>query len=36
MADLRELRVPPAYGESVTLHFAPENAVLLSAGVTHG
>ncbi|WP_371548934.1 ABC transporter ATP-binding protein [Streptomyces sp. NBC_00554] len=36
MADLRELREPPAYGDSVTLHFAPEDAVLLSAGVAHG
>ncbi|MGW1095040.1 ABC transporter ATP-binding protein [Streptomyces sp. NPDC002455] len=28
-ADLRELRQPPALGEKVTLHFAPEDAVLL-------
>ena len=33
-ADLRELRTPPALGESVTVHFAPEDAVLLSAGVS--
>ncbi|MEV1020777.1 ABC transporter ATP-binding protein [Streptomyces sp. NPDC050264] len=32
-ADLRELREPPALGERVTLHFAPEDAVLLAAGV---
>ncbi|WP_369246838.1 ABC transporter ATP-binding protein [Streptomyces sp. R41] len=36
MADLRELRTPPALGESVELHFAPEDAVLLAAGVTDG
>ncbi|MEU1150100.1 ABC transporter ATP-binding protein [Streptomyces sp. NPDC005863] len=35
-ADVRELRTPPALGETVTLHFAPEDAVLLSAGVTDG
>ncbi|EST25580.1 ABC transporter ATP-binding protein [Streptomyces roseochromogenus] len=35
MADLRELKDPPAYGDSVTLHFASEDAVLLPAGVTH-
>ncbi|MEU0742559.1 ABC transporter ATP-binding protein [Streptomyces sp. NPDC006134] len=34
MADLRELRNPPALGETVTLHFAPEDAVLLSAEMT--
>ncbi|MFE2966183.1 ABC transporter ATP-binding protein [Streptomyces sp. NPDC059340] len=34
MADLRELREPPAHGDSVLLHFAPDDAVLLSAGVT--
>ncbi|MFF1651873.1 ABC transporter ATP-binding protein [Streptomyces sp. NPDC058255] len=34
MADLRELREPPVHGEAVTLHFAPEDAVLLAAGVT--
>ena len=33
-ADLRELRTPPALGDEVTLHFAPEDAVLLSAGVS--
>ncbi|PAK22440.1 2-aminoethylphosphonate ABC transport system ATP-binding subunit PhnT [Streptomyces sp. alain-838] len=33
MADLRELRNPPAHGDEVTLHFAPEDAVLLTAGV---
>ncbi|MDI3421333.1 ABC transporter ATP-binding protein [Streptomyces luteolus] len=33
-ADVRELRVPPALGEQVVLHFAPEDAVLLSAGVS--
>ncbi|WP_432152071.1 ABC transporter ATP-binding protein [Streptomyces sp. bgisy029] len=31
MADLRELRDPPALGDPVTLHFAPEDAVLLPA-----
>lgn len=36
-ADLRELRDPPGLGDEVTLHFAPEDAVLLSAGVgKHG
>ncbi|MEU1334278.1 ABC transporter ATP-binding protein [Streptomyces sp. NPDC005865] len=35
-ADVRELRTPPALGETVALHFAPEDAVLLSAGVTDG
>ncbi|MFJ7078085.1 ABC transporter ATP-binding protein [Streptomyces sp. NPDC098781] len=35
IADLRELRDPPAHGDAVTLHFAPEDAVLLTAGVTH-
>ncbi|MFD8568215.1 ABC transporter ATP-binding protein [Streptomyces sp. NPDC059639] len=33
-ADVRELRQPPALGERVTVHFAPEDAVLLRAGVT--
>ncbi|MFF7351784.1 MULTISPECIES: ABC transporter ATP-binding protein [Streptomyces] len=33
MADLRELRDPPLHGESVSLHFAAEDAVLLPAGV---
>jgi 2-aminoethylphosphonate transport system ATP-binding protein len=32
MADLRELKAPPALDEKVTLHFAPEDAVLLAAG----
>ncbi|MFE2294381.1 ABC transporter ATP-binding protein [Streptomyces sp. NPDC059452] len=31
MADLRELREPPGLGETVTLHFAAEDAVLLPA-----
>ncbi|MDG4860321.1 ABC transporter ATP-binding protein [Streptomyces sp. T-3] len=35
-ADLRELRDPPGLGDEVTLHFAPEDAVLLSAGVSDG
>ncbi|MFJ8155643.1 ABC transporter ATP-binding protein [Streptomyces sp. NPDC094468] len=33
MADLRELRDPPGFGDAVSLHFAPEDAVLLPAGV---
>jgi 2-aminoethylphosphonate transport system ATP-binding protein len=33
MADLRELRNPPALGDTVSLHFSPEDAVLLAAGV---
>ncbi|MGC9376201.1 ABC transporter ATP-binding protein [Streptomyces sp. MH13] len=33
MADLRELRDPPAHGDEVTLHFAPDDAVLLPAEV---
>jgi 2-aminoethylphosphonate transport system ATP-binding protein len=36
MADLPELRTPPAHGDEVTLHFAPEDASLLTAGITHG
>ncbi|MFF8843127.1 ABC transporter ATP-binding protein [Streptomyces sp. NPDC015127] len=32
-ADLRELRETPELGAEVTLHFAPEDAVLLGAGV---
>ncbi|MGG8405614.1 ABC transporter ATP-binding protein [Streptomyces sp. 12297] len=32
-ADLPELRETPALGEEVTLHFAPQDAVLLAAGV---
>ncbi|MFH8771459.1 ABC transporter ATP-binding protein [Streptomyces sp. NPDC017958] len=35
MADLRELKAPPAHGDTVSLHFASEDAVLLPAGVTH-
>ncbi|MFJ9829470.1 ABC transporter ATP-binding protein [Streptomyces sp. NPDC101160] len=35
-ADVRELRETPALGDEVTLHFAPEDAVLLAAGVTDG
>ncbi|MFD5793716.1 ABC transporter ATP-binding protein [Streptomyces diastatochromogenes] len=35
MADLRELKNPLAHGDSVSLYFAPEDAVLLPAGVTH-
>ncbi|MFA3872250.1 ABC transporter ATP-binding protein [Streptomyces sp. MMCC 100] len=34
MADVRELREPPAHGDEVTLHFAPDDAVLLPAGVS--
>ncbi|MFV0132848.1 ABC transporter ATP-binding protein [Streptomyces sp. HMX87] len=33
MADLRELKAPPVHGDAVSLHFAPEDAVLLPAGV---
>ncbi len=33
MADVPELRKPPAHGDAVTLHFAPDDAVLLTAGV---
>ncbi|MFD3517221.1 ABC transporter ATP-binding protein [Streptomyces sp. NPDC058657] len=33
-ADVRELRETPALGGEVTLHFAPEDAVLLGADVT--
>ncbi|WP_409057886.1 ABC transporter ATP-binding protein [Streptomyces sp. SYP-A7185] len=33
-ADLRELRIPPGVGDEVTLHFAPEDAVLLGGGVS--
>ncbi len=36
MADLRELKDPPVHGDPVSLHFAPEDAVLLPAGVSHG
>ncbi|WHM38584.1 ABC transporter ATP-binding protein [Streptomyces sp. BPTC-684] len=35
-ADLRELKTTPALGDEVTLHFASEDAVLLSAGVGDG
>ncbi|WP_369214780.1 ABC transporter ATP-binding protein [Streptomyces flavofungini] len=35
-ADVRELRDPPGIGDEVTVHFAPEDAVLLSAGVADG
>ncbi|GGP67582.1 ABC transporter ATP-binding protein [Streptomyces melanogenes] len=35
-ADVRELRETPALGDEVTLHFASEDAVLLSAGVGDG
>ncbi|MET9435156.1 ABC transporter ATP-binding protein [Streptomyces sp. NPDC006551] len=35
-ADVRELRETPALGDEVTLHFAPEDAVLLGAGVSDG
>ncbi|WP_119288432.1 ABC transporter ATP-binding protein [Streptomyces sp. YIM 130001] len=32
-ADLRELKQPPAIGDTVALHFAAEDAVLLGSGV---
>ncbi|MEU0232089.1 MULTISPECIES: ABC transporter ATP-binding protein [unclassified Streptomyces] len=35
-ADVRELRETPPLGTEVTLHFAPDDAVLLTAGVTDG
>ncbi|MFF5935545.1 ABC transporter ATP-binding protein [Streptomyces sp. NPDC012508] len=35
-ADVRELRETPALGDEVTLHFAPEDGVLLGAGVSDG
>ncbi|MFF0474154.1 ABC transporter ATP-binding protein [Streptomyces sp. NPDC004284] len=35
-ADVRELRETPALGTEVTLHFAPDDAVLLAAGVNDG
>lgn len=35
MADVRELKDPPGHGDPVSLHFAPDDAVLLPAGVTH-
>jgi 2-aminoethylphosphonate transport system ATP-binding protein len=34
MADVRELKAPPAHGEPVSLHFAPDDAVLLPAEVS--
>ncbi|WP_037853226.1 ABC transporter ATP-binding protein [Streptomyces sp. NRRL S-340] len=34
MADVPELRRPPAHGDTVSLHFAAEDAVLLAAGVS--
>ncbi|MFF8813485.1 ABC transporter ATP-binding protein [Streptomyces pactum] len=36
MADVRELREAPAPDEPVALHFAPEDGVLLAAGVSDG
>ncbi|WP_405993045.1 ABC transporter ATP-binding protein [Streptomyces sp. NBC_00986] len=33
MADVPELKKPPVHGDAVTLHFAPDDAVLLGAGV---
>ncbi|MGV2921600.1 ABC transporter ATP-binding protein [Streptomyces alfalfae] len=35
-ADVRELRTPPGIGDQVTVHFAPEDAVLLTAAVSEG
>ncbi|MEU7390330.1 ABC transporter ATP-binding protein [Streptomyces tanashiensis] len=35
-ADVRELKETPALGTEVTLHFAPDDAVLLAAGVGNG
>ncbi|GAA3826090.1 ATP-binding cassette domain-containing protein [Streptomyces coacervatus] len=35
MADVRELKDPPSHGDAVTLHFAPDDAVLLAAGGSH-
>ncbi|MFD6812188.1 TOBE domain-containing protein, partial [Streptomyces anthocyanicus] len=35
-ADVRELRDTPPLGSEVTLHFAPEDAVLLGSGVGDG
>ncbi|MFF9848139.1 ABC transporter ATP-binding protein [Streptomyces litmocidini] len=35
-ADVRELRETPALGTEVTVHFAPDDAVLLAAGVGNG
>ncbi|MEV5128777.1 ABC transporter ATP-binding protein [Streptomyces decoyicus] len=36
LADVRELRETPALGEQVALHFAPEDAVLIPAGLAEG
>ncbi|MFJ4983115.1 ABC transporter ATP-binding protein [Streptomyces sp. NPDC088732] len=36
MADVTELRDPPAPGDTVTVHFAPDDAVLLPAGTGGG
>ncbi|MER6330700.1 ABC transporter ATP-binding protein [Streptomyces sp. NPDC001034] len=36
VADVRESKDPPRRGDEVTLHFAPDDAVLLPAGVSHG
>ncbi|MBL1080454.1 ABC transporter ATP-binding protein [Streptomyces actinomycinicus] len=36
MADVRELKDPPRHGDPVSLHFAPDDAVLLPAGMSHG
>ncbi|MFJ8631697.1 ABC transporter ATP-binding protein [Streptomyces sp. NPDC093568] len=35
IADVRELKDPPVHGDDVTLHFSPDDAVLLAAGVGH-
>ncbi|MFE1772878.1 ABC transporter ATP-binding protein [Streptomyces sp. NPDC059008] len=34
LADVRELRRPPAPGDEAALHFAPQDAVLIPAGLT--
>ncbi|MGY5125922.1 ABC transporter ATP-binding protein [Streptomyces nigrescens] len=36
LADVRELRTAPAPGDEVTLHFAPEDAVIVPAGLAEG
>ncbi|WP_129296185.1 ABC transporter ATP-binding protein [Streptomyces lydicus] len=36
LADVRELRETPALGDEVALHFAPEDAVLIPAGLGEG
>ncbi|WP_328386639.1 ABC transporter ATP-binding protein [Streptomyces sp. NBC_00400] len=36
LADVRELRETPALGDEVALHFAPEDAVLIPAGLSEG